>query len=112
MPKFQLKPVTVDAIRVNEVLKDTEESWSGLPRWLIGQHQSGDLLLGTKNIELRTSSGKVKAGARDWILRSTSGDVSVMDDETFREKYTRIPSDSETDSEPAEESPAEAPTSG
>lgn len=90
MARFTKKPVTIEAVRVKDLLRDSKVPWVELPKWVRQAFDRGELLIGVDRVVLTTPQGRVKAARRDWLVQDGLSAVSAAKADDFKEAYVAV----------------------
>ncbi len=91
MPKFVIKPFTVDAIRVVDAIYLAAKDWKSLPPWLSEPYEKGQVVFATKSVLLYSpETGKTEAKIDDWIVKGVKGNLYGCTPELFDETYQEV----------------------
>jgi hypothetical protein len=91
MPRFQKKPVQVQAWPVVAVLRSAEKEWETLPKPIADAYERGDVLFLPKTVEIKTLEGRMTASGDDWIIQGVSGELYPCKPDIFQKTYTAVP---------------------
>lgn len=71
MPRYQKKPVVIEAERVSVLHSAAARDWNALPKWVAEAYQQGNLLFACRpdRIEVRTLEGTMTAHVGDVLIR-------------------------------------------
>ena len=83
--QYRCKPLLIDAIRVEDALRDAAHNWKALPAWLVVEYDKGNVLFGARMVHLGRQHDLSHSIARpgDWIVKLPSSLVAPMTREEF-----------------------------
>lgn len=92
MPRYQKKPVVIEAERVSVLHSAAARDWNALPKWVAEAYQQGNLLFACRpdRIEVRTLEGTMTAHVGDVLIRGVKGEIYPCKPDIFAETY-RVP---------------------
>ena len=85
------EPVTVDAARVQDLLRAAQHHWSDLPDWIRAAYMAGTILFLPDAIRITTTEGPVRADRDDWIVRGPQGELHPVQADIFAATYEPAP---------------------
>lgn len=96
MPKFRKKPVVIDAMLVEDIIKmmNDENRFDDLPKWIIENFLSTNILnIQDDNITIRTLEGDKRADKTDYLIRDVQGELYPCKPDIFKQTYEPVESE-------------------
>lgn len=88
MPKFQKKPVVIEAVQFINTKQGIAAILRFIPPGIVGLLPSQD---GAVNcLSIKTLEGIMRADPGDWIIRGVKGEFYPVKDEIFKETYDPV----------------------
>jgi hypothetical protein len=89
--KFRSKPITVDAVTVDELIYQAASDWKALPEWIReiydSKAQNMCVVFSPDSVFLWAADVEFRAVLGDWILRTDEGMISRCRSELFEQMY-------------------------
>ena len=96
MPKFRKKPVIIDAMLVEDIIKmmNDENRFDDLPKWIIENFLSTNILnIQDDSITIRTLEGDMRADKTDYLIRDVQGELYPCKPDIFKQTYEPVESE-------------------
>ena len=88
--KFKKKPIVIEAVRVDDVIKAARFSWKDLPDWVEAAYENGDLIFVSDFIDINTDEGMMTGRSGDWIVKGVEDEIYPVRGSVFDSTYEQI----------------------
>lgn len=88
--RYRKKPVTIDALKVSDVLRMAREKFFDLPAWLRDAYDKSEIVFGGEEVIIRTREGQMRGDFNDWIIRGVKGELYPCKPDIFAETYELV----------------------
>lgn len=90
MPRYRKKPVVIEAMKVDEVLKFAQDAGRSLPQWIHDAYASGTIIFGQSCIFIVTLEGRMIAAPGDWMIQGIAGEIYPCKPDIFEKTYELV----------------------
>jgi hypothetical protein len=87
MPLFKKKPITVQAVRVADIVSAATNSWKDLPKWVEDSYNKGGLIFLPQGIDVLTKEGQMRGNLDDWLIQGVAGELYPCKPDIFDKLY-------------------------
>jgi hypothetical protein len=87
---YRKKPVEVEAVEVDQIIRDAGNNWSGLPNWIVESYDAGNILFGANEVYIRSIGGTMKGSRGDWIIHNVHGEIYPCKPDIFAGTYDKV----------------------
>jgi hypothetical protein len=87
---FRKKPVVIQAVRVEHLLQYAQSNWKGLPDWVIGEYDKGNIIFTAHQILIQTLEGRMTAENSDWLIQGVKGEIYPCKPDIFEATYDPV----------------------
>jgi hypothetical protein len=88
--KYRKKPVVIEAVKVENIIKDARDKFSDLPRWLQMAYVSGNIVLSSEFVSINSLDGIMIAMPNDYIIKGIKGEIYPIKEDIFLMTYERV----------------------
>jgi len=88
--QFRKKPVVIDAVRVDDLIRNAAHSWEGLPEWIRAAYGAGDIVFTPNAVLVHTREGDMRGNLSDWIIKGVAGELYPCKPDIFAATYEAV----------------------
>ena len=90
MPKYRKKPVVIEAVLCNDIIKAVQTDWEHLPKWVKDAYENGGWIFFDNHIIIPTLEGNMKASRFDMIIKGVDGEFYPCKPDIFEKTYEKL----------------------
>lgn len=91
MAKYRKKPVVIEAVLVEEIVRYIRYAWDSLPSWVDDAIDDGSIVAITdKGFTIKTLEGDYNATFQDWLIRGVKDEIYPCKIDIFALTYELV----------------------